>query len=60
LIGYKAAHTSIAGLVTPTHGPLTEAAAADAVLFNSGAKGTGRWSMTAPGWVRSTSTPAAR
>ena len=60
LIGDKTRHTSIAGLETPTHGGITDANAADAVLFTSGAKGTGRWSMTAPGWVRSTSTPAAR
>ena len=41
LIGDKAAHTSIAGLETPMHGSLAEAAAADAVLFTSGAKGIG-------------------
>ena len=60
MIGDKAAHTSNAGLVTPMLGPLIEAAAADAALFNRGTKGTGRCSMTAPDWVRFTSTPAAR
>ena len=39
LIGAKDAHTSIAGLQVPMHGPLTDAGAADAVLFTSGAKG---------------------
>ena len=39
LIGDKTRHTSIAGLETPMHGGLTDANAADAVLFTSGAKG---------------------
>ncbi len=39
LIGDKDAHTSIAGLRVPMHGPLADANAADAVLFTSGAKG---------------------
>ena len=39
LIGDKTRHTSIAGLETPTHGGITDANAADAVLFTSGAKG---------------------
>ena len=60
LLGDKPEHISIAGLKTPMHGTLDDAKDADAVLFTSGAKGTGRWSMTAPGWVRSASTPAAR
>ena len=39
LVGDKDAHTSIAGLTVPMHGPLADADAADAVLFTSGAKG---------------------